>query len=143
MSSTAKAIEYDLPTSSVDKVASASPPKMNQSEKAQNVYTEPYNDKGIYNNVYTEPCNDKGIYNNVYTEPCNDKGIYNNVCTALYNDKGNYGPLYCEPSSDEQKIYEEFEEKRFCKLHHNEIRLVNYVMHQRYVASSYVHNYRH
>ena len=99
MSSTAKAMEYDLPTSSVDKVASASPPKMNQSAKAQNVYTEVYN----------------------------DGGNYNNVCSALYNDKGNYGPLYCEPSSDEQKIYEEFEEKMFCKLHHSEIRLVNYI----------------
>jgi len=31
------------------------------------------------------------------------------------------GPIYCVPPSDEQKIYEEFEGKRFRKLHHKEI----------------------
>jgi len=32
------------------------------------------------------------------------------------------GPIYCAPPSDEQKIYEEFEGKRFRKLHRKEIR---------------------
>ena len=31
------------------------------------------------------------------------------------------GPIYSAPSSDEQKIYEEFEGKRFHKLHHNDL----------------------
>jgi len=31
------------------------------------------------------------------------------------------GPVYCAPPSDEQKIYEEFEGKRFRKLYHKEI----------------------
>ena len=39
-----------------------------------------------------------------------------------YEDEENYGPIYTAPSSDEQKIYEEFEGKRFRKLYHTEIR---------------------
>ena len=31
------------------------------------------------------------------------------------------GPMYCIPSSDEQKVYEEFEGKRFRKLLHKDI----------------------
>ena len=30
-------------------------------------------------------------------------------------------PAYCTPSSDEQKIFEEFEGKRFHKLYHHDI----------------------
>ena len=41
-----------------------------------------------------------------------------------YEDEENYGPIYTAPSSDEQKIYEEFEGKRFRKLYHREIRYV-------------------
>ena len=44
-----------------------------------------------------------------------------NEYTTPYKDDGDYGPLYCVPSSDEQKIYEEFEGRMFRKLHHNEI----------------------
>ena len=76
-------MQYELPTTSVDKAATPSPPNMT---------------------MKTQP--------NIYT-------------TAPYKDEGNYGPLYCEPSSDEQKIYENFEGKMFRKLNHNEIRLVN------------------
>ena len=39
-----------------------------------------------------------------------------------YEDEGNCGPIYNAPSSDEQKIYEEFEGKRFRKLFHREIK---------------------
>ena len=46
--------------------------------------------------------------------------IYNTPC----EDEGSYGPIYCEPPSDEHKIYAEFEGKRFRKLYHKEIWLV-------------------
>ena len=49
-----------------------------------------------------------------------EEEIYNTPC----ENEGNYGPVYCEPPSNEHKIYEEFEGKRFRKLHHKEIRLV-------------------
>ena len=39
-----------------------------------------------------------------------------------YEDEENYGPIYTAPSSDEQKIYEEFEGKRFRKLYHRELK---------------------
>ena len=39
-----------------------------------------------------------------------------------YEDEENYGPIYSAPSSDEQKIYEEFEGKRFRKLYHRELK---------------------
>ena len=44
------------------------------------------------------------------------------VYETPYEDEENYGPIYSAPSSDEQKIYEEFEGKRFRKLHHTKIR---------------------
>ena len=80
---TSKTVQYELPTSSVDKAATPSPPNMTMRSQ-QNVYT-----------------------------------------TTPYKDEGNYSSPYCEPSSDERKIYETFEGKMFCKLYHSEIRLVN------------------
>ena len=47
-----------------------------------------------------------------------EQQIYETPC----EDEENYGPIYSAPSSDEQKIYEEFEGKRFCKLYHREIK---------------------
>ena len=41
-----------------------------------------------------------------------------------YEDEENYGPVYSVPSSDEQKIYEEFEGKRFRKLYQGELKFV-------------------
>ena len=49
-----------------------------------------------------------------------------NEYTTPYKDDGDYGPLYCVPSFDEQKIYEEFEGKMFRKLQHDEIMLVQF-----------------
>ena len=41
-----------------------------------------------------------------------------------FEDEESYGPIYYEPPSNLQKIYEEFEGKGFHKLHHHEIRFV-------------------
>ena len=41
-----------------------------------------------------------------------------------YEDEENYGPIYSAPSSDEQKLYEEFEGKRFRKLYQGELKFV-------------------
>ena len=38
-----------------------------------------------------------------------------------YENEEDYGPIYSAPSSDEQKIYEGFEGKKFRKLYHSEI----------------------
>ncbi|XP_065896150.1 ephrin type-A receptor 4a-like isoform X2 [Dysidea avara] len=46
-----------------------------------------------------------------------EQHIYETPC----EDEEDYGPVYQKPPSDEQKIYEEFEGKRLCKLFHNEI----------------------
>ena len=54
--------------------------------------------------------------------------IYNTPCA----DEGNYGPIYCEPPSDEHKIYAKFEGTKFRKLHHKEIRLA--AKHVKHVA---------
>jgi len=53
-----------------------------------------------------------------------EQEIYETSC----EDEGNYGPVYCKPPSDEQKIYEEFEGKRFRKLYHKEIWLVKLIV---------------
>ena len=46
-----------------------------------------------------------------------EEEIYN----TPYEDEGDYGPVYCQPSLDERKIFAEFEGKNFCKLYHREI----------------------
>ena len=46
------------------------------------------------------------------------------IYETLYEDEGNYGPIYSTPSSDEQKICEEFEGKKFCKLYQKELKFV-------------------
>lgn len=51
-----------------------------------------------------------------------EQKIYETPCDI----EESVGPVYHEPSSDEQKIYEEFEGKRFRKLFHKEITYVKY-----------------
>ena len=51
-----------------------------------------------------------------------------------YEDEEKYGPIYSAPLSDEQKIYEEFEGKRFRKLYHREIRYMSNAM---YMTATY------
>ena len=46
-----------------------------------------------------------------------DQQIYDTPC----EDEEPSGPVYCKPPSDEHKIYEEFEGKRFRKIFHTEI----------------------
>jgi len=46
-----------------------------------------------------------------------EQQIYETPCEI----EENIGPVYQEPSSDEHKIYEEFEGKRFRRLSHYEI----------------------
>ena len=47
-----------------------------------------------------------------------EQKIYDTPC----EDKCDYGPIYTEPPKAVEKIYETFEGKRFCKLHHQSIR---------------------
>ena len=46
-----------------------------------------------------------------------EKKIYETPCEG----EESIGPIYCVPPADEQKIYEEFEGKRFRKIHHEEL----------------------
>lgn len=47
-----------------------------------------------------------------------EQKIYNTPC----KDDGDYGPVYTEPPTAVEKIYETFEGKRFHKLYHQNIR---------------------
>ena len=44
-----------------------------------------------------------------------------------YASVANIRQVYRQPSCDERKIYEQFEGKRFRKLHHNDIRFATYL----------------
>ena len=46
-----------------------------------------------------------------------EEQIYHTLC----EDEENIGPTYSTPATDEQTIYEEYEGKRFHKLHHKDI----------------------
>jgi len=48
-----------------------------------------------------------------------EQQIYATPCKQV-----DYGPVYCQPSDNIKKIYEEFEGERFRKLFHKEIKLV-------------------
>ena len=47
-----------------------------------------------------------------------EQKIYETPC----KDDGDYGPIYTEPPTKMEKIYESFEGKRFHKLYHHNIR---------------------
>ena len=47
-----------------------------------------------------------------------EQKIYETPC----EDDGDYGPIYIEPPTTVEKIYETFEGKRFRKLYHQNIR---------------------
>ena len=87
--------------------------------------------------------NSTHVYASPYEEPISSKTTFTNTCYGvssvspyemaelieaeeriyftLCEDEENFGPVYCEPSCDEKKVYEEFEGKRFSKLYHKEI----------------------
>ncbi|XP_065899217.1 uncharacterized protein [Dysidea avara] len=48
-----------------------------------------------------------------------EKQIYGTPC----NNKQDYGPIYCSPSDDETKLYQEFEGKKFQNLCHKEMKV--------------------
>ena len=53
-----------------------------------------------------------------------EKTIYETPC----DDDEDYGPIYCEPPTEEEKLYAVFEGKRLQKVHHKDIRLtVTYI----------------
>ena len=71
-------------------------------------------------------------------QPCLGNNMYEASCAAPYEmvesieaeqqvyetpceGERSIGPIYCAPSSDEKKIYEEFEGKRFRKLRREEL----------------------
>ena len=62
------------------------------------------------------------------THPCLGNNLYDRLSakaaeTVQAKERTYYTlcPAYCTPSSDEQKIFEEFEGKRFNKLYHKDI----------------------
>ena len=76
------------------------------------VSVQPY----LANNLYEAPSAspyEMGMAESIEAE----QQIYETPCEC----EETAGPIYCIPSSDEQKIYEEFEGKKFRKLHHEEI----------------------
>ena len=64
-------------------------------------------------------------------QPCLRNSIYDRLSTSPHKSADpiqakehtyyTLSPAYCTPSSNEQKIFEDFEEKRFPKLCHNDI----------------------
>ena len=78
---------------------------------------------------YEEPVSGQaGAANNLYEVPSvspyemaesieTEQQIYETPCEG----EESIGPIYCVPPTDEEKIYEEFEGKRFRKIHHQEL----------------------
>ena len=81
------------------------------------VYAAPYEvpaQPGLPNTIYEVPsASPYEIAESLEAE----QQIYETPCEG----EESVGPVYCVPSSDEQKIYEEFEGKRFRKLQHGEL----------------------
>ena len=78
---------------------------------------------------YEEPVSAQpGCATNLYempsASPCEmaesietEQQIYETPCEG----EESIGPIYCAPPTDEEKIYEEFEGKRFRKIHKEEL----------------------
>ena len=83
----------------------------------------------VYATPYEKPVNTKpslvnGLYEVSTISPFEmaesikvEEQIYHTLC----EDEENIGPAYSAPASNEQAIYEEYEGKRFHKLHHKDI----------------------
>ena len=54
-----------------------------------------------------------------------EQKIYETPC----DDDGNHGPIYAEPPTEIDKIFETFEGKKFHKIYHRDIRWVLTVWH--------------
>ena len=57
-------------------------------------------------------------HHNDGTQMEDEQKIYETPC----EDDGDYGPIYTDPPTAVEKIYETFEGKRFRKLYHQNIR---------------------
>ena len=62
------------------------------------------------------------------TQPCLENNLYDRLSAkaaepvqAKEHTYYTLSPAYCVPSSDEQRIFEEFEGKKFHKLYHDDI----------------------
>ena len=77
---------------------------------------------------YEAPSNAQPYIENMYEAPNaapyemvesieSEQQVYETPCEG----EQSIGPVYCAPSSDEKKIYEEFEGKRFRKLYSEEL----------------------
>ena len=78
---------------------------------------------------YEEPVNAQpGLATNLYEMPSAspyemaesveaEQQIYETPCEG----DESIGPIFCVPPTDEEKIYEKFEGKRFRKIHHEEL----------------------
>ena len=83
------------------------------------VYATPYEmpvsaQPDLVNNIYEAPS--VSPYEMVESLEA-EQQIYDTPCEG----EESIGPIYTVPSSDEHKIYEEFEEKRFRKFRHDEL----------------------
>jgi len=67
--------------------------------------------RGMYYMASNDIAKSLAAEDHIYDTPCSD-------------DVQNCGPIYCSPSADETKLYEEFEGKKFRKLFRKELQLV-------------------
>ena len=87
------------------------------------------NSTQVYDTLYKKPtstqrCLGNDLYDTLIALPYkmaeSIKAEEQNYYT-LCKDEESISPVYHVPSADEKKVYEEFEGKRFHKIHHNEI----------------------
>ena len=78
-------------------------------------YEEPVSAQpGLATNLYEMPnASPYEMAESVETE----QQIYETPCEG----EESMGPIYCVPPTEEEKVYEEFEGKRFRKIHHEEL----------------------
>ena len=77
------------------------------------------NDTRVYDALCEKPTS---------TQPCLGNNLYDRLSAkaaepvqAKEHTYYTLSPAYCVPSSDEQRIFEEFEGKKFHKLYHDDI----------------------
>ena len=70
--------------------------------------------------IYEYDANLHGSHYEVSVSMEEEQKIYDTPC----DDDQDYGPIYCEPPTEEEKLYAVFEGKRLQKLCHKDIRYV-------------------
>ena len=86
---------------------------------AQGIYEQSgYSTRYAIAGIYEYDANLHGSHYEVAVSMEEEQKIYDTPC----DDEEDYGPIYCEPPTEEEKLYATFAGRKLQKLYHEDVR---------------------